>query len=525
MQKDEFKFIGAVLVVCFWLLLPATAFCQLWLEFAHPNQPHPGTNGPIKTPELFADANAVVQRPMLVVLMEFTDVQHDSAHDVAYFEELFFGQNRANGQPSVAENFRASANGRLLLVPATAGDNDGTKDGIVGWVMTPHTYDEFCCDYIEITRKRAEAVRVADPFFDYSLYDANGDKVITKDELVVYLVNASTAGGANVRATDPARIPVENNTLEVTQDMASVTEHEDAGTFAHELGHQLLGLADLYQINPPDCANGFQQLEDGYTCNGTWYPAHPGPYSLMARYPPERISHIEAWAKIHLGFVKPLVVTHDGTYTLYDAETERSFAEQETQPEALIIYDPRRPNPNREYFLLENRNQPQLDDQGLAVWLINEDKRFWPDGLDLRQVVRLIRREGHWPTYWWADSMALWNGVDDIRGYDLTATSTPRNTGWTDGSSSYIEVYDISPAGPAMTFKVRMPPIFIDQANTGSEEGTQDKPFNTVTEGINAIPESPRTLRIAGGSYPGRLVISTPLSLKGWRNGNAILGN
>ena len=127
-------------------------------------------------------------------------------------------------------------------------------------------------------------------------------------------------------------------------------------------------------------------------------------------------------------------------------------------------------------------------------------------------------------TLWFADSLSLWNGINETSGYDLTAMSAPRNTNWTDGSRSYIEITNISPAGPAMTFKVTMPPIFVDQANSGSENGTQNNPFNTVLEGFNAIPESPRTLRIAGGSYPEKLVINTPVTLKGWRNGNAIIG-
>lgn len=518
------KYISAIFVAFIAVvgIYPNLANAQLWRQFAHPNQPHPGINGPIRVQELFDNPNAVVQRPVLVVLMEFTDVKHQSAHNVGYFEDMFFGQNRANGRPSVAENYRANSNGRLLLVPATDGDLDGAKDGIVGWQTTPHTYDDFCCDDIEIKQKRAEAIRIADPLFNYSLYDkpphGNGDGVITKDELVVVLINAAPGTGANVRATDPAQVSVEGNTLVVSQAMAAAAEHENVGTLSHELGHQLLGLGDLYHVKfgGGGCQNYYMQVEDGYLCDSpdNWFPPPPGRYSMMDNSPPDIVSHVDPWAKIHLGFVKPLVIAHDGTYTLYDAESERNFATQDTRPEAIIIYDPLRSDAYKEYFILENRNlNSPLLDRGLAVWLINENET------ELRKVIRLIRKSGHW-----TGSPMVWDGADPNY-YDLTVSSRPRNTNWTDTTkASYIEITDISPAGPAMTFKVTMPPIFVDKANSGSENGSQANPFNTVLGGVNAVPEPPRTIRIAGGSYPENLVINTPVTLKGWRNGNAVIG-
>jgi hypothetical protein len=135
-------------------------------------------------------------------------------------------------------------------------------------------------------------------------------------------------------------------------------------------------------------------------------------------------------------------------------------------------------------------------------------------------VVRLFRRGGDWVN----SNQALWDGVNDTDGYDITATSIPRNTNWSDGTPSYIEIDDISQAGPSMTFRVVVPPIFVDYSNTGAENGTQNNPFNTIQEAVNSIPEPPRTIRISGGSYPGALVINKPCALRGWRNGNAVIG-
>lgn len=552
MHKYRWFVIGLILAAGLLMPFVTLAQGQLWLQFAHPNNPHVSLTNPsvpMTIPALFNNPNAPVQRPVLVVLMEFTDVTHEAVHNVAFFQNLFFGNLGNPNQPSLAEIYRETSNGRLLLVPATAGDQDGAQDGIVGWRTAQNLrgcylptgcapalsqaqclaqggeWGSFVYWWCNIEAKRAEGIRVADPLFDYGQYDANSDGLITTDELLVIVINAddtaceqhaghanlpgcTNQAGGNTRQTNPRQVPVEGGQLQVYQYIAGLLEQANVSVFAHEVGHSTLGLEDLYRIA------GSTISPDGYLYGSIWYPPPPDVYSLMATYPRDRITHLDPWAKIHLGFVRPWVVTHDGTYTLHDAETVRNFSLQATQPEALIVYDPLRTDPYTEYFILENRNQATLNDQGLAVWLINENETT------LRKAIRLIRRDGYWASL----GSALWDGGNATDGYDLTATSTPRNTNWTDGSSSYVEIYDISPAGPAMTFKVRMPPIFVDRLNTGFENGSQANPFNTVPEGISAIPEPPRTIRIAGGSYAEPLVINTPCTLMGWRNGSVIIG-
>jgi M6 family metalloprotease-like protein len=251
-----------------------------------------------------------------------------------------------------------------------------------------------------------------------------------------------------------------------------------------------------------------------------WFPSPPERFSLMADYPITTVTHPDPWARIHLGFVKPKIITHDGRYSLYDAETTRAFSVQDSQPQAFIIHDPLRQNPLREYFILENRNSSFMPDRGLAIWLINENGEDWPTGLNLRKVVRLLRRGG----YWSDEGNALWDGSNPGDGYDFNTYSSPVNSNWTDYSFSFVEVSNISPAGPVMTMDITMPPLFVDRYFGGIERGTQSNPFNTVAEAISAIPEPPRTVRIAGGNYPGSHTISTPCTLKGWKNGNAHLG-
>jgi M6 family metalloprotease-like protein len=257
-----------------------------------------------------------------------------------------------------------------------------------------------------------------------------------------------------------------------------------------------------------------------------WHPPDTSLYSLMGNYPDGYVVHFDPWAKVHLGFVQPSVIDADGVYTVHDAETSRSIATQSLEPEALVIYDPLRLDPYQEYFVLENRTIARVDGTpadaaGLAVWLINENPMPDETTMAERRAVRLVRRGGHWASW----RAALWDGSNATDGYDLTAFSTPRDTGWTNRSlRSYVDVLDISPAGDEITVRVHMPPIFSDVAYVGVERGSQDQPYDTLGEALTAIPSPPRTIRLAGGNYDEQLTIKKPCMLMRWKGGKVFVG-
>ncbi len=222
--------------------------------------------------------------------------------------------------------------------------------------------------------------------------------------------------------------------------------------------------------------------------------------------------HMSPWANIHLGFTRPLIVTEDGTYTLHRAETVRSSTQQISQSEALVIYDSTLADPYKEYFILENRAPLLKDgsasiDEGLAIWQIHDE---FATKVDSRRTIRLVR-----PEVWKDSNYALWDGAES-NCYDLTPWSMPKNTNWMAGSPSYIDILNISSAGSTMTVEIRLPGVFVDDANTGSEDGTQAHPWDTVSEGVDDVASSGRnqTIRIAPGAYPeDGLQISTPCML------------
>ncbi|MCB9291533.1 MAG: hypothetical protein H6559_00135 [Lewinellaceae bacterium] len=280
--------------------------------------------------------------------------------------------------------------------------------------------------------------------------------------------------------------------------------------------------------------------DEGTACSGAeecglaaaharhWYPYNSNWMGIMSSgFNNQNTTPItlDPWSKIHLGFTQPRILTHDGTYTVYAEEPVRTIGQQHAQPEAYIVYDPQKPLSERyrEYFIIESRNDPALPDQGLAIWLINEDATPFPDGgpANYRRIVRLIHQGGHNP----ASSRFLWDG-GSFANYDFAADSSPRNSAWTDGTPSYVEVYDISESGERMQFSVQIPPIFVDDSNLSLiQRGSQQFPFRRLPDGVDNITTPPRTILIGGGSYPGAMTIDTPCLIKHWRGGAAIIGN
>jgi len=262
--------------------------------------------------------------------------------------------------------------------------------------------------------------------------------------------------------------------------------------------------------------------------DSTWYPQPPGQLCAMDDAS-TAMPHLSPWANIHLGFTRPEVIWDDGTYTIYRAETVRGLAQQMSQPEALVIPDRYHGDPDREYFILENRAPEDMDgagviDEGLALWRISEVVYPGDTGLYPRRFIYLVR-----PQFWAPDSAALWDGSDDdyYNPSILGSGEEPRNTRWWDQTPSYIDIRNISAAGHAMTVDIRLPGLFVDAAAPPAGAGTPDNPLDTVLDAVDILEAMGRrwTVRMAPGSYePSGLIIDTPCQLTTWGDGTAYIG-
>jgi M6 family metalloprotease-like protein len=93
---------------------------------------------------------------------------------------------------NVVDFFYENSNANLLLAPATAGDQDGVADGVVG----PY---QFSATEYGVMEKRRMAIAAADADFDFSIYDTNpANGVISPDELVVVIMGGQDDGNNHI---------------------------------------------------------------------------------------------------------------------------------------------------------------------------------------------------------------------------------------------------------------------------------------------------------------------------------------
>ncbi|MBL7103310.1 MAG: hypothetical protein ISS18_03185 [Bacteroidales bacterium] len=255
--------------------------------------------------------------------------------------------------------------------------------------------------------------------FRFSQYDKNSDGKITLDELSIYWIYPGD-WDARCRKCSPPLVPVPSLTHGVEIGwLARGGAGQSLETIAEELAHQAFNLGDLY------------------TEPGNPYPG-VGPFSLMGS---QGVYHLDPWAKIKLGWIKPGVITTDASYSL---------ASVETNPEVYILYNPQKGA--KEYFIVENRwpgnsYEENLPDKGLAIWHIDESG--CPQHFNARKIIHLVS-----PV---ANKLQLWDGADPATGYDFTPISTPTNSNWFDGTSSGISVRNIPTSGKYMNFYIDVP--------------------------------------------------------------------
>lgn len=217
----------------------------------------------------------------------------------------------------------------------------------------------------------ADALKAADPSFDFHAYDINRDDHITGDELVVVIVRPqNTTDGFHRTASavlDGESAPLAVDILDtyISADTSEGGRRLNVGLLSHEAAHGVLGAVDMHYDKQ------------------VGYPTRPGGYSLMDSH--VAASHLDPFHKLKSGFITPDVVEINSWAT-----GTIGIEAVETTHKATIIYDPAKND--KEYFIAENRwfgNPPTNYDaplpyQGIAFWHIVEDvatmDRFPPPG-------------------------------------------------------------------------------------------------------------------------------------------------
>jgi len=349
--------------------------------------------------------NSVTGTIPMVVLLAYYDDALAAANCMScatthpdIIQQLFF--STVNTGQTVAHYFTEASKGALNLVPAT--ESHGTADdGVIGWMRLGATTPEATVQStssFKSNRIAADAINKAMGYIDFTQFDVNNDGRVTSAELTIVVVlggyESSFGKDATGKAlasdsTSPrlwgqsrsfvssfsgvsAPIQIKNGSTVVIDTVANGMTYSivgerhgnhplTMGIVAHELGHSLFSLPDLYDITAVSYGVGGWSLM-GF---GSWGKKNTEIYAGATPV------MLDAWSRIAMGWIDPDIPENGSVTTINAAH----------QSNANIIKIPTA-NGN-EYFLVENRQNVGYDQGlsylilsnnygGLAVWHIDD---------------------------------------------------------------------------------------------------------------------------------------------------------
>jgi M6 family metalloprotease-like protein len=390
-----------------------------------------------------------VARKKLLVILWDPHRPSDPAPSITAIDNLIFGHTN-----SVRHYFLENSRGRFNIV----------RTGVFGWFSAsrppdywwgpPDTTDADGDGWVNPhVHKWAEAIRLADPQFNYKDYDKNPfDGNLRPDELgILIIIPQNSPFGTNRSVVgrefpNPEPLVVDGVTIGRIAE-AYIGNPPNLGVVAHELTHLFLNHGDMY-----------------FTF---FNPYAAGDYSLMDRT--YKTTHLDPFSKLKFGWLRPQLIVRSGRYSLPSIETGHFI---------WILMDPRRSID--EYFIVENRwrgnsfDREMSDNGGLAIWHIMEDPVVFgsvppPPGVSAeqwsnvsvgdgaRRAIRMLRPLVSPP---FDDAIALRDGADPITGFDVLSNDpNPQHSSlkWADGTPSWFAIKNISPAGELMTADISVP--------------------------------------------------------------------
>lgn len=233
-----------------------------------------------------------------------------------------------------------------------------------------------------------EAIIVADSMIDFSNYDNDGDGYID----ALYIIHAGTGGELSGQANDiwshtwSTSAPLFVDGVHATS-YAMVPEYwlnpgdMTCGVLAHETGHLLFGLPDLYDLDGD--SHGL----------GRWSVMSSGSWNGVLGDSP---SHPDAWSRWMMNFVEPNNIVSGSLNT--------RIRSVEQSPTIFRLWTGGANG--TEYYLVENRQKVGFDSQlrgeGLCIYHIDEvqagNRNQWYPGYETsgHSKVALVQADNLW---------------------------------------------------------------------------------------------------------------------------------
>jgi immune inhibitor A len=326
---------------------------------------------------------------------------------------------------------------------------------VAGWYRMPQTYAYYVNGYYgwgaypqNAQRMAEDAVLAADPYVDFSQFDNDNDGYIDALFVVHAGPGAEITGDPNdiwSHAWNTVNVPY----VDGVYAYGYSTEPEDGniGVFAHEAGHNFLGLPDLYDYDYDSYGVGFWSLMSF----GSWGDGGRRPV------------HLDAWCKIQSGFVTPIVPTVNQIGVQFPNVEFSSFVYKLWTHGA----------PMNQFFLVENRQSVGFDNyipgSGMLIYHVDQSQsgnnnQWYPGHTTFgHYLVAVEQADGNW------DLEKYINSGDTGDPYPGSSVNRFFNDGSTPDSKDYsfnstlVGVENISNSSDTMTADIYVTFVGVDE--------------------------------------------------------------
>jgi M6 family metalloprotease-like protein len=250
-----------------------------------------------------------VTRPLMLLVSVCAGSPLPTGRTLAQYDSAVFGP----GHPSVAGYFSEMSNGKFTFSRA------GAKQ--VGPYACPIPGDSVRVQLEDAANQEGTGG------FEFKNFDTNNDGTVSSNELVILGISTFEGGPGQTFGVSTTLFPGTARQVNIAVQWSYAGAAYSIDTWAHELCHAGCGMVDLYGSN---CRSYGLTLA---SCSSTT----------------TFFNHIDAWHKIRMGWVKPLI------YDIRDFPAGAAILPTQAADERpVILYDSSRGT--QDFHILEHRN-------------------------------------------------------------------------------------------------------------------------------------------------------------------------
>ncbi|HHT9106839.1 MAG TPA: RCC1 domain-containing protein [Candidatus Wujingus californicus] len=424
--------------------------------------------------------------PLLVICVDYATTTATYTPARTQIQPQFFGSSN-----SVTDYYNNVSYSTVTITPASE-SHETVNDGIIGWLRLDGSHPNTGSDIDERNQLIAkDAIEEADGYIDYASYDTNPrDGVVEPTELSICIMVAGYE--ASYQPPPPPSPSVWGHQWDMYSvgypSVDGVTIHKYAqfgeihydhlatiGIMAHELGHLMFSLPDLYDTTP-EIADSYGVGAFDLMGSGSWGAVTSD--QSRGIYQGSTPTQLSAWSKEYLSWstVNIISSTQDISLPKTDGNSDSIFRINTTD--------------TNQYFLLENRQFSGYDmgfyrfagdtgHGGLAIYHIDKSKTDLyltgsntvnadetDKGVDVEEANEGNYGSSMLDTHTYAARTNMFffdipstgtSSVYSFHNTNFTGTTTP-NANLKNGAPGYFLITDISTYDETMTAAVTLPP-------------------------------------------------------------------